>query len=128
MSVPDNLRYTKDHEWIRVDSSTGRVGITQFAADQLGDIVYVDLPAVGIEVKQFDVIASIESVKAVSDIYAPVSGKVTVVNATVVSKPEIVNSDPFGAGWMFEIALSNPSESAALLSPADYESHARSHS
>ena len=123
MSVPSDLKYTKEHEWIRVNGRAGAVGISQFAVDHLGDVVFVDLPQAGKTVKQFDVLASIESVKAVSDIYAPASGKVTRVNSAVSAKPETVNADPYGEGWMVEIELADPAELSALMPPADYETH-----
>ena len=125
MSVPSDLKYTKEHEWVRVNGNVGRIGITRFAVDHLGDIVYVDLPAIGKAVKQFDVMSSIESVKAVSDIYAPASGKVMNANSELAGKPEQVNADPYGQGWMVEISISNPAELSALLSPSEYESHIR---
>ncbi|MBI4178264.1 glycine cleavage system protein GcvH [bacterium] len=123
MAIPSDLKYTKEHEWIRLNGKTGVIGITQFAADQLGDVVFVDLPQPGQAVKQSETLASIESVKAVSDIYAPVSGKVVRVNSALASKPELVNADPYGEGWMLEIEVSTPSESSSLLSPANYEAH-----
>lgn len=122
MSIPGDLKYTKDHEWLRLKDGAGIVGITRHAADQLGDIVFVDLPAAGKEVKQFEAVASIESVKAVSDIYAPLSGKVARVNAAVASKPELVNSHPYDDGWLIEISPSRPDEVSSLLSASDYES------
>lgn len=123
MNIPADLKYTKEHEWIRLTGKTGVIGITQFAADQLGDVVFIELPAAGREAKQMDTMASIESVKAVSDIYAPVSGKVARVNSALAAKPELVNTDPYGEGWMVEIDLSNASEVSALMSAAEYESH-----
>lgn len=123
MSIPADLKYTKEHEWIRLKDKTGVVGITKFAADQLGDVVFVDLPQAGKIVKQMETMASIESVKAVSDIYAPISGKITRVNPGLAAKPELVNTDPYGEGWMVEIEASSPAELSALMSPADYESH-----
>lgn len=125
MSVPAELKYTKEHEWIRVNGKIARVGITRFAADQLGDIVFVEMPPAGKVTRQMEVLSSIESVKAVSDIYSPVSGKVTQANTALSAAPEKVNSDPYGEGWIVEIELSNPAELSALLSAADYESHTR---
>ena len=122
MSIPADLKYTKDHEWLRLKNGAARVGITQHAADQLGDVVFIDLPAIGKEVKQFEVMASIESVKAVSDIYAPVSGKVTQINSALAASPEMVNSKPYEDGRMIEISVSKPQEVSALLSTGDYES------
>lgn len=125
MSVPAELKYTKEHEWIRVNGKIARVGITRFAADQLGDIVFVEMPPAGKVTRQMEVLSSIESVKAVSDIYSPVSGKVTQANTALSAAPEKVNSDPYGEGWIVEIELSNPAELSALLSASDYESHTR---
>lgn len=125
MSIPSDLKYTREHEWVRISGPTATVGITKFAADQLGDVVFVDLPQTGKDVRAHETLCSIESVKAVSDIYAPMSGKVTRVNSDLSKKPETVNADPYGAGWIAEITLSNPAESGALLSAADYETHTR---
>lgn len=116
---PTELKYTKDHEWIRITGETGRVGVTDFAQEQLGDVVYVELPAVGSTFRQGDQFGSIESVKAVSDLYAPVSGEVVAVNAALADSPEAVNEDPHEA-WMIEIALDDPGEAAALLDAAGY--------
>lgn len=123
MGIPNDLKYTKDHEWVRYKDGAGTVGITQFAADQLGDVVFIELPAVGKIVKQSEVLCSIESVKAVSDIYAPLSGKITRVNSDLAGDVESINKDPYGKGWMLEMAASDPGELVALFSSADYESH-----
>ena len=119
--VPKDLRYTKDHEWVKVDGDVATIGVTDYAAGQLGDVVFVDLPAVGKAVDQFATFGVVESVKAVSDLYAPLSGEVTDVNAELGSKPELVNSDPFGAGWMIRVKVGNPDQLAELLDAAGYE-------
>jgi glycine cleavage system H protein len=119
--VPSDLRYTKDHEWVRVDGDTATIGVTDFAANQLGDVVFVDLPAVGKAVEQFATFGVVESVKAVSDLYAPVSGEVVEVNADLGSKPELVNSDPFGDGWMIRVKVGDAGQIGGLLDAAGYE-------
>ena len=119
--VPPDLRYTKDHEWVRVEGDTATIGVTDFAATQLGDVVFVDLPAVGKAVEQFATFGVVESVKAVSDLYAPLSGEVVDVNADLGSKPELVNSDPFGDGWMIRVKVGDPGQVGELLDAAGYE-------
>src|SRR5438094_2747850 len=119
--VPADLRYTKDHEWVRVDGDTATIGVTDFAAGQLGDVVFVDLPVVGRSVDQFATFGVIESVKAVSDLYAPVSGEVVDVNGDLSSKPELVNSDPFGGGWMIKVEFGDKAQLDGLLDAAAYE-------
>ena len=119
--VPGDLRYTKDHEWVRVDGDTATIGVTDFAAGQLGDVVFVDLPAAGRTVEQFATFGVVESVKAVSDLYAPVSGEVTEVNGELSANPELVNSDPFGAGWMIKVRLGDAAQVGELLDAAGYE-------
>jgi glycine cleavage system H protein len=119
--VPGDLRYTKDHEWVRVDGDTATIGVTDFAAGQLGDVVFVDLPAAGKSVEQFATFGVVESVKAVSDLYAPVSGEVVEVNGELGGNPELVNSDPFGAGWMIKVRLGDAGQVAELLDAAGYE-------
>ena len=121
MNLPDNLRYTKDHEWILVDGEICTVGITDYAQGELGDVVFVELPPVGKILKEHDSFGTIEAVKAVSDLYAPVTGAVTEVNKDLEGTPELVNKDPYGKGWMIKIKLSNPSEVANLLDSAAYE-------
>ena len=116
---PADLKYTKEHEWIRVSGDTGRVGITDFAQKQLGDVVYLDLPQVGRSLQPGESFGTVESVKAVSELYSPVSGEVVAVNAAVVEKPEQVNTDPHGS-WMIEIRLSNAADIDRLLSLAEY--------
>ncbi len=119
--VPSDLRYTKEHEWVRVEGDVATVGITAHAADQLGDIVFVELPAAGRALEQFATFGVVESVKAVSDLFAPVGGEVVEVNAGLASTPEVVNSDPYGAGWMVRIRLAEPAQAEALLDPVAYE-------
>jgi glycine cleavage system H protein len=121
MNFPEGLKYTKDHEWILVEGETGTVGITEFAQGELGDVVFVELPAVGKVLKQHDSFGTIEAVKAVSDLYAPVSGSVTGVNGDLGKTPEVVNKDPYGAGWMVKLKLSNPAELSTLLDAAAYK-------
>ena len=117
MNVPEDLRYASSHEWLRAD---GTVGITDHAQAELTDVVFVDLPTVGKELKAGDVACVVESVKAASDIYAPVSGKITAVNSAVSSNPALVNTDPYGEGWLFKLEASNPSERDALKDAAGY--------
>lgn len=121
MAVPKDLRYTKEHEWLKVDGTKGVVGITHFAQDQLGDVVFVEVPAVGTELGQENTFGVVESVKTVSDLYSPVGGKVVAVNKDLEANPELVNQDPYGKGWMVEIELSDSGQSEGLLSAADYE-------
>ncbi|HML18750.1 MAG TPA: glycine cleavage system protein GcvH [Bryobacteraceae bacterium] len=121
---PDNFRYTKEHEWVKVEGDTGTIGITDHAQKELGDIVYVDLPKVGATVEKGKTVGSVESVKAVSDIYSPVSGEVTEVNELLVTSPEKLNEDPHGAAWLMKIKLSNPGEIADLMTAAEYEAYA----
>jgi len=119
--VPQDLRYTKEHEWIRVEGDLATVGITDYAAKQLGDIVFVELPEIGRKVDQFAPIGVIESVKAVSDLFAPVGGDVVETNAELGTRPELLNSEPFGAGWIVRIRLSDSGQLRNLLGPAAYE-------
>ena len=120
MEFPDQLRYTKEHEWVAADGARGRVGITDFAQDALGDVVFVRLPDVGANVSAMSSIAEVESTKSVSDIYAPVSGTVAEVNAGLESTPEQLNQDPYGDGWMFVIEMSDTSQVDSLLDAAAY--------
>jgi glycine cleavage system H protein len=122
MNFPDNLKYTKDHEWIRIEGATGTIGITEYAQGELGDVVFVELPPVGKSMKQHETFGTIEAVKAVSDLYAPMSGSVTDVNAVVAATPDAVNKDPYGKGWLVKVKLSNSAESAELLDAAAYRS------
>jgi glycine cleavage system H protein len=119
--VPSDLRYTKDHEWVRVDGDDAVVGITDYATNQLGDIVFVELPDVGRSLAQFATFGVVESVKAVSDLFAPVSGDVSETNAELAAAPELVNSDPYGQGWMLKIRLSNATEIDGLLDAEAYD-------
>ena len=121
---PENFRYTKEHEWVRVEGDTGVVGITDHAQEQLGDIVYIDLPKPGTRLEQGKPMGSVESVKAVSDIYAPVSGEVAEVNDLLTTAPEKLNADPHGEAWLVKIKLSAPGEIQQLLSAADYQKYA----
>ena len=120
MEVPENLLYTQEHEWVRVDGKKAVVGITQFAQDQLGDIVFVELPEVGTLIEQESPFGVVESVKTVSDLYAPISGTVTVSNKDLEAHPEQVNSEPYGTGWIIEIEISDEKELEKLMSPDDY--------
>ncbi len=120
---PTNYHYTKEHEWVRVEGDIGVVGITDHAQQELGDIVYVDLPKVGTKVEQGKTMASVESVKAVSDVYAPVSGEVVEVNGLLATSPEKLNEDPHGDAWLVKIKLSGPNEIKELLSAEDYQNY-----
>lgn len=122
MNIPDNLKYTKDHEWIRVEGSTGYVGISDYAQGELGDIIYIDVTTVGETLNIGDTFGTIEAVKTVSDCYAPVSGKIAEFNSAINDNPAIVNQDPYGAGWIIKMELTNPSELESLLSPEEYKS------
>jgi len=124
MTYPENFRYTKEHEWVLVEGDTGTVGISFHAQKELGDIVYVDLPKVGAMAEKGKTIGSVESVKAVSDIFAPVSGEVTASNELLTTSPEKLNEDPHGAAWLFKVKLSAPSEVGELMSAADYAAYA----
>jgi len=120
VSVPTDLRYTKDHEWVRSDGDTATVGVTAYAADQLGDIVFVELPEAGRSLEQFAAFGVVESVKAVSDLFAPVSGEVAAVNADLRTSPELLNTDPFGAGWIAKLSLADTAELEKLLDAGSY--------
>lgn len=120
MEVPKDLLYTIEHEWIRIKDNKGVVGITQFAQDQLGDVVFVELPQKDSEVTKESTFGVVESVKTVSDLYAPVSGKVVAVNTDLETQPELVNSDPYGKGWIVEIEISDTKETENLLTPEQY--------
>lgn len=121
MSYPENLKYTKDHEWVRVEGGKAHVGITFHAQDQLGDVVFLELPEVGTEIKAGEMFATVESVKAVSDVYAPVSGTIVEVNDRLNDSPELVNNDPYNEGWMCVIELSDPSELDKLMDSSAYQ-------
>jgi glycine cleavage system H protein len=118
--VPSDLKYVKSHEWVRVAGDVATVGITDHAQQELTDVVFVELPTVGRQVKAGEACAVVESVKTASDIYAPVSGQVVAVNQTIADQPALVNTDPYGGGWFYQIKLSQPGELNSLLSPADY--------
>lgn len=118
---PENLLYTKDHEWIRVDGDLGTIGITHFAQSELGDIVYVELPKQGERLAQHEPFGSVESVKAVSEVFMPVTGTIHTLNDKLVDSPELVNNDPYNEGWMLVVKLDKPAELDALMSAAEYE-------
>ncbi len=120
-NYPDNLQYTKDHEWMRVDGGIGTVGVTDFAQEQLGDVVHVQLPRVGEKFEAHDTFGEVESVKTFSELYIPVSGEITEVNEQLGDAPELVNSAPYGDGWMIKVKLSNKGEVDGLLSASEYE-------
>jgi glycine cleavage system H protein len=119
--APSDLRYTKDHEWVRVDGDEATVGITEYAAGQLGDIVFVELPEVGRSLAQFAAFGVVESVKAVSDLFAPLTGEVSAANDALAGAPELVNGDPYGDGWMIKLRLSAPDELDELLDTTAYD-------
>ena len=120
-NVPDNLHYSKDHEWVRVEGDTAVIGITDHAQEQLGDVVYVELPKVGDEFAGNDSFGSVESVKAVSEIFTPVSGKISATNDSLNDEPEKVNKDPYGDGWMIKMTMKNSGDVDSLLTAAEYE-------
>ena len=120
MNIPQDLRYSREHEWVRVDGDVARVGITDFAQESLGDVVFVQLPEVGLEIVAGASASEIESTKSVSDVYVPVSGAVRAVNTALVETPELINSDPYGDGWILEISLTDPAELEALLDADGY--------
>ena len=119
--VPTDLKYTKDHEWVRLEGDEATIGITAYAADQLGDIVFVELPDVGGTIEQFATFGVVESVKAVSDLFAPVSGEVIEANAELGARPELVNTEPYAAGWMMKVRVSDPTQLEGLLDPDAYD-------
>ena len=121
MKFPSELKYTKEHEWVLIQGNKAKVGITDFAQKELGDIVFLDIAALGKEVKQNDIFGSIEAVKTVSDLFMPLSGTVLNLNEDLESDPQLVNSDPYGNGWMVEITISNPAELEDLMSAEDYQ-------
>ena len=120
---PENLRYTKEHEWVRVEGDIGVIGITFHAQKELGDIVYVDLPKPGTSTQQGKTIGSVESVKAVSDLFTPVSGEVLEINPLLAESPEILNKDPYGSGWLVKIKLSDAGEAGKLMTAAEYQTY-----
>ena len=121
MASPSDRRYSREHEWVLVEGDIGTIGITDFAQSELGDVVYVDLPAVGTAVRQFDKFGEIESVKAVSELYSPVSGEVTETNQAVIDSPEIVNQAPYEEGWLIRVRLSDPAELDNLMTAEQYD-------
>src|SRR5690606_27484131 len=121
MNIPEELKYTKDHEWVRVEGNSATVGITDFAQGELGDIVYLDIATEGNDLAQHDVFGTVEAVKTVSDLYMPISGKVTTINPLLDSNPEKVNEDPYGEGWMIKVDIGNASEIEGLLSADAYK-------
>jgi glycine cleavage system H protein len=120
MNVPGNLLYTKDHEWFRVEGNTGYVGVTDFAQGELGDIVFIEIETIGETLGKEEVFGTIEAVKTVSDMFMPVSGEILEVNPALEESPDVVNKDPYGKGWMIKIKITNPSETASLLTPEQY--------
>jgi glycine cleavage system H protein len=120
MNIPDDLRYSPEHEWVRLTGTVARIGITDFAQDSLGDVVYVQLPDVGLDVVAGASVSEIESTKSVSDVYVPVTGVVSASNDALADQPELVNSDPYGDGWMFEVEVADTSEVEGLLDAAGY--------
>jgi glycine cleavage system H protein len=123
MNTPEELRYSETHEWVRVAGDRATIGITDFAQDQLGDIVYLELPEVGRKLKAEDVFGVVESVKAVSDLYSPLDGEIVEVNEKLLDQPEILNSEPYGEGWMLVVRLENPSQVDGLMTAAQYLEH-----
>ena len=121
MNFPDNLRYTKDHEWLRIENNEAYVGITSFAQSELGDIVYIDIDTEGEQLEKEEVFGSVEAVKTVSDLFMPINGEVLEFNEKLEDNPELINSDPFGEGWIIKISISDNSELEDLLSSDDYE-------
>jgi len=121
MNFPSNLRYTKDHEWILLEGNTATIGITEFAQRELGDIVFVDIPSVGKTLEAEDVFGTVEAVKTVSDLFLPVAGTLNEVNQELESEPELVNTDPYGDGWMVKMTVKNPADVAGLLDAAAYQ-------
>ena len=127
-NVPEDLHYSKDHEWVRVDGDQAIIGITDYAQDSLGDVVYVELPKLGDSFAANESFGSVESVKAVSEVFTPVTGEVVQINESLADEPEKVNSDPYGTGWMIRVRLSNGGEVDSLLSAAEYEDFTKAES
>jgi glycine cleavage system H protein len=121
VAQPEDLLYSKEHEWVKLDGEVATIGITDYAQNALGDIVYVELPKVGATIKQFDMVGVIESVKAVSDLFTPLSGEIVDINVALESDPAAVNREPYGGGWLVKIRPSDPSEAKDLLGPAEYD-------
>ena len=122
MSFPANLRYTKDHEWIKIEGDTATIGITDFAQKELGDIVYVEVEVIGKELEAGSVFGTVEAVKTVSDLYLPVAGTITELNPDLANAPELVNTDPYGKGWMIKVAVTNPADIESLMDAGAYQS------
>ncbi len=122
-NIPENLRYSKDHEWVGVDGDIATVGITDYAQHSLGDVVYIDMPRVGDKLSAHEAFGSVESVKAVSEVFMPISGEITEVNDGLNDTPEAVNNDPYGAGWMIKVQMDNPGEADAMLAAVEYEEY-----
>ena len=127
-NVPEDLHYSKDHEWVRVDGDQAIIGITDYAQNSLGDVVYVELPKVGEEFGAHEPFGSVESVKAVSEVFTPIAGAIVTINEALADEPEIVNSDPYGQGWMIRVMMANPSEVDSLLTAAEYEDFTKAES
>jgi glycine cleavage system H protein len=127
-NVPEDLHYSKDHEWVRVDGNEAIIGITDYAQNSLGDVVYVELPKVNDEFSASEPFGSVESVKAVSEVFAPVTGSIVKINEALADEPETVNSDPYGSGWMIRIRMSKPNEVDSLLTAAEYEDFTKAES
>lgn len=122
-NIPEDLHYSKDHEWIRVDGDAAAIGITDYAQHALGDVVYIELPSVGDKFTPHEAIGSVESVKAVSEVFTPIAGEVIEVNDGLNDNPEVVNTDPYGEGWMIKVKMDNPGEADAMLNAAEYEEY-----
>ena len=121
MNVPANLLYTKDHEWLRVEGNTGYIGVTDFAQGELGDIVFIEIETVGETLSKEEVFGTIEAVKTVSDMFMPVSGEILELNPALEESPDVINKDPYGKGWMVKIKITDPSQTASLLTPEQYK-------
>jgi glycine cleavage system H protein len=121
LDIRDDLKYTKEHEWVRVKDQTATIGVSDYAQRQLGDVVFIELPQVGAQLEQMKPFGVIEAVKAVSDLFSPVSGEVTEVNSQLESQSNLINSDPYGEGWIIKVKIKNPAELDALISPMDYK-------
>jgi glycine cleavage system H protein len=128
MNFPEDLKFSKEHEWVRISGNIATIGVSDYAQDQLGEVVFVELPDEGEEFEKDDAFGVIESVKSVNDIYAPLSGRIVDVNDPVVDSPEIVNEDPYGEGWLVKIELSDPKELGELMSAKDYEAYIKEES
>lgn len=127
MNVPEELRYTREHEWVLVDGAVARVGVTDYAQDALGDVVYVSLPELGSTVSAMAACCEVESTKSVSEVFAPVSGKIVEVNSDLTDAPQTVNEDPYGKGWIFAVEMSDPSEADGLMDAAAYRDYLAEH-